>query len=30
VLEDGVGDEELMPAAVLFPIVRRNASRRYC
>ncbi|EXI92046.1 MAG: putative NUDIX hydrolase [Candidatus Accumulibacter sp. BA-94] len=24
VLEDGVGDEELMPAAVLFPIVRRD------
>ena len=24
VLEDGVGDEELMPAAVLFPIIRRN------
>lgn len=24
VLEDGVGDEELLPAAVLFPIVRRN------
>lgn len=24
VLEDGVGDEELTPAAVLFPIVRRN------
>jgi 8-oxo-dGTP pyrophosphatase MutT (NUDIX family) len=24
VLEDGVGDEELMPAAVLFPIVQRN------
>ena len=25
VLEDGVGDEELLPAAVLFPIVRRIA-----
>jgi 8-oxo-dGTP pyrophosphatase MutT (NUDIX family) len=24
VLEDGVGDEELMPAAVLFPIVQRD------
>ncbi|HAY28347.1 MAG TPA: CoA pyrophosphatase [Candidatus Accumulibacter sp.] len=24
VLEDGVGDEELMPAAVLFPIVQRG------
>lgn len=24
VLEDGVGDEELTPAAVLFPIVQRN------
>ncbi len=24
VLEDGVGDEELLPAAVLFPIVRRS------
>lgn len=24
ILEDGVGDEELMPAAVLFPIVRRS------
>lgn len=26
VLEDGVGDEELMPAAVLFPIIQRRGA----